>query len=803
MDEGEYSIQQQEPKPVQITATCMGTDNRRYYKIQWSESWAPEELLVDKYSGLIATYWKDYLQEGKDQETQNESAAVQEDPTEQNIAAYTLNNPFDREVESRLSASQEASDTNSGVKNLIQASQKLPTGDKWYNQPLRRQCVIPPDSKLDSRQLTNPELRPFKCIDCSRSYSTQQRLKDHRRKIHANRGEFPCTLCTKMFPNKRNLQLHMDRHTGIGPHSCRGCMKKFMIKTDCEHHQRSCDRLVRKDYVCNVCGKAFSTRTHLTFHQKIHIPDEQKPFQCTHCPRRFSYNHDCVHHMRLHVGEKPFKCKECPKAFHRKTYLMEHMFEHTGVSKHRCQECQQYFKTQQMLQTHVKNIHVLKKPPPGSTDTVKKKKKKKKVKYKCVKCDKEFRFMKEYHYHTAVNHKDDIDVEIKKEVEFSCFEPTMVYKCKYCDKSFQWPSMLKKHAQVHNWDAMLDQYIEIVEEDKSKIPKVPTGDAVGDAISDADHVMVQVEFPGGEPVEMAVPKASISSWKCNVCQAVFANESDLREHLSQQHPQYCTEEDSPSSNTPISNRPIEKKKSSVKQTARCELCKKVFSTIKSARAHFRKVHSDVKKKINKKAKTVQSNSSDLKSTSSDVNNSSHMVETENPAPVDELLDNNDMNGSVSALPSDSVNRQEVNFDAYRITSPKGSPEKLNLPIETLQQKLSSSSTQDVAMTSSSSNQQADSKEKSVHESILNLQALPTQNEQGVVTNSDQPLSEQQELVTNSHPSFNEQLEALLMQCGENAKIRIINDGAGSGQHLVFLAADSEEADDADITTSES
>lgn len=32
----------------------------RYYKIQWSESWASEELLALKYGDLISAYWKEY-----------------------------------------------------------------------------------------------------------------------------------------------------------------------------------------------------------------------------------------------------------------------------------------------------------------------------------------------------------------------------------------------------------------------------------------------------------------------------------------------------------------------------------------------------------------------------------------------------------------------------------------------------------------------------------------------------------------------------------------------------------------------
>lgn len=100
---------------------------------------------------------------------------------------------------------------------------------------------------------------------------------------------------------------------------------------------------------------------------------------------------------------------------------------------------------------------------------------------RCEECDKDFKFVKEFHFHRAVNHKESIikiGNKLKSETTDSQtttantttsttptnktttssnngaevltdFEPTMIYKCRHCDKTFKWLSVLKKHADTH------------------------------------------------------------------------------------------------------------------------------------------------------------------------------------------------------------------------------------------------------------------------------------------------------------------------------------------------------------------
>ncbi|XP_066922011.1 zinc finger protein 699-like [Clytia hemisphaerica] len=477
--ENEEAVEQDDERHIEITIgdpvadkvidSCVGTDNRRYYKVKWQATWEPEDELLVKYQNLIEDYWKVTVQEQNELEHKNLINNLFENvtPGEGN---EDIKPNIDKLNVGKRSGEAETSGSGGGGEQMVQDTdadghENALTAYKQVNSPEHKisdEPVLITDSKpppLKNVEKVTDEL-PHKCDECTRSYSTLRKLKDHQRKLHTNLGLYQCSECPKQFNTKRSLQMHMNRHTGIGPHACPGCGKRYMTPQELVFHKRSCNGLVDKEFTCEQCGKRFATKTHLVFHMKIHLPDDEKPFKCQFCTRTFAYNHDCVHHMRLHLGEKPYKCTECDKAFHRKSYLTEHMFVHTGISKYQCETCKQYFRTQQMLQTHVKNIHILKKTAktprarnarPNDKSPAKRNTKKK---YRCEDCDKEFKFVKEYHFHCAVNHKGSklMMEEGREEEVLADFEPTMVYKCRHCEKSFRYVSLLKKHAETHKLD---------------------------------------------------------------------------------------------------------------------------------------------------------------------------------------------------------------------------------------------------------------------------------------------------------------------------------------------------------------
>ena len=98
------------------------------------------------------------------------------------------------------------------------------------------------------------------------AYRTRLELQNHNR-IHRD-GEQTCDKCGKTgFKSIMHLKNHLKIHSGIKPHQCDLCQKKFLHKSDLTLHvQRVHEK--RRDYLCTQCGQGFSDQRGLNIHIK-------------------------------------------------------------------------------------------------------------------------------------------------------------------------------------------------------------------------------------------------------------------------------------------------------------------------------------------------------------------------------------------------------------------------------------------------------------------------------------------------------------------------------------------------------
>ncbi|XP_012266949.2 ras-responsive element-binding protein 1 [Athalia rosae] len=83
------------------------------------------------------------------------------------------------------------------------------------------------------------------------------------------RGEFPCRLCTAVFPNLRALKGHNRAHMGVGPGT---------------------------PYPCNMCPYTSTDKTALVRHLRSHNGD--RPYECSLCNYAFTTKANCERHLR-------------------------------------------------------------------------------------------------------------------------------------------------------------------------------------------------------------------------------------------------------------------------------------------------------------------------------------------------------------------------------------------------------------------------------------------------------------------------------------------------------------------------
>ncbi|XP_004875259.1 zinc finger protein 22 [Heterocephalus glaber] len=150
------------------------------------------------------------------------------------------------------------------------------------------------DSGL-SRLRRSLDEKPYKCIECEKSFSQSSTLFQHQ-KIHTGKKSHKCADCGKSFFQSSNLIQHRRIHTG------------------------------EKPYKCDECGERFKQSSNLIQHQRIHTGE--KPYQCGECGRCFSQSSHLIQHQRTHTGEKPYQCSECGKCFSQSSHLRQHVKVH-------------------------------------------------------------------------------------------------------------------------------------------------------------------------------------------------------------------------------------------------------------------------------------------------------------------------------------------------------------------------------------------------------------------------------------------------------------------------------------------
>ncbi|KAJ8276973.1 hypothetical protein GJAV_G00069980 [Gymnothorax javanicus] len=187
-----------------------------------------------------------------------------------------------------------------------------------------------PEIKAEAELLRTrlPLNRSYKCIKCSKVFSTPHGLEVHVRRSHSGTRPFGCEICGKSFGHAVSLEQHKGVHS----------------------QERS--------FSCNICGKTFKRSSTLSTHLLIH--SDTRPYPCQYCGKRFHQKSDMKKHTFIHTGEKPHTCQVCGKAFSQSSNLITHSRKHTGFKPFGCDLCDRGFQRKVDLRRHKETQHGLK-----------------------------------------------------------------------------------------------------------------------------------------------------------------------------------------------------------------------------------------------------------------------------------------------------------------------------------------------------------------------------------------------------------------------------------------------------------
>lgn len=92
-------------------------------------------------------------------------------------------------------------------------------------------------SDLKDHMQSHGKDRTFQCDICDKKFFTQKIMRKHKIIHDENMRRIQCNYCPKKFIRPNQLAKHMLVHSGLKPHPCDLCEKKYKFSWDLRKHK--------------------------------------------------------------------------------------------------------------------------------------------------------------------------------------------------------------------------------------------------------------------------------------------------------------------------------------------------------------------------------------------------------------------------------------------------------------------------------------------------------------------------------------------------------------------------------------
>ena len=213
-----------------------------------------------------------------------------------------------------------------------------------------------------------PELEPttskrkprHECVECKKSYSRIDTLKEHRRIVHGH-DWYECTLCSYEFGKLEFLKKHEREEHGDDLVTCDVCGEKFSAPRHLHRHQATTHN-DESPYQCAICSKTFKRADSLKTHEStVHSEAGEEIFVARQCSKCLSA-HRLHHHLVCSRGKdgrvrSHHQCLVCLEVYlFCDTYWLhydKHSLEEVPKSKaFQCATCFKLYASKKTLEKH-------------------------------------------------------------------------------------------------------------------------------------------------------------------------------------------------------------------------------------------------------------------------------------------------------------------------------------------------------------------------------------------------------------------------------------------------------------------
>ena len=217
------------------------------------------------------------------------------------------------------------------------------TCNKCFDRPYRLQRHM---------QVHNPDRMRISCQICDRSFTRLDTLENHMKCLHSNERPFKCMEpgCSKSFAVQSALFQHLKTHTDGKPYRCTECTDSFSLLNKYKHHMREAHPGA-EELRCLDCFKVFTNPQVLEQHKLT-----EHRLECEVCGKMFAQLGYLQMHVQVHNGDSLFNCQYCTEGFGDEFSYKEHLKSHPQFVQakrtYHCQVCEMTFQDSSDLGAH-------------------------------------------------------------------------------------------------------------------------------------------------------------------------------------------------------------------------------------------------------------------------------------------------------------------------------------------------------------------------------------------------------------------------------------------------------------------
>ena len=177
---------------------------------------------------------------------------------------------------------------------------------KTHVQPTTHTCKMCKKTFYDMKHSIAHAIKShsfdYACIYCGQWFYSDADRSSHVDGVHKITNTHTCPYCFKSIPRRSDPVIHIRMHfckVLQATNKCYYCPTVFNTKTECEAHIES---HFKNKKTCAICNRKFMRVDTLRVHERIHTGI--KPHKCNICHRRFTQRASLDNHLQNYVCTK-------------------------------------------------------------------------------------------------------------------------------------------------------------------------------------------------------------------------------------------------------------------------------------------------------------------------------------------------------------------------------------------------------------------------------------------------------------------------------------------------------------------